>query len=142
MLNRVDIMGRLVRDPELRCTASGTSVASFSLAVESDYKTPNGEKVTEFYDVIAWRNTANFVCQHFTKGRMIVIAGRLKTDTWTDKTTGKDRKTIRIVAESVYFGDSKKDDGMTATQTATPYSSSVPQGFTEISGVEDDDLPF
>lgn len=142
MLNRVEIMGRLVRDAELRCTASGTPVASFSLAVESDYKTPNGEKVTDFYDVIAWRNTANFICQHFTKGRMIVVAGRLKTETWTDKNTGKGKKTIRIVAESVYFGDSKKDDGATATQTTTPYSSSAPQGFTEISGVEDDDLPF
>lgn len=141
MLNRVEIMGRLTSDPELRATGSGTFVTSFSIATDSDYKNPQGEKVTDFFDVIAWRNTAEFISKHFTKGRMIVIAGRLKTETWDDTSTGKKRKSTKIVAESVYFGDSKKDDGAAPGATYPP-ASSVPQGFTDITGVEDDDLPF
>lgn len=141
MLNKVEIMGRLTSDPELRATTSGTFVTSFSIATESDYKNPQNEKVTDFFDVIAWRNTAEFISKHFTKGRMIVIAGRLKTETWDDTSTGKKRKSTKIVAESVYFGDSKKDDGA-ATGATYPPASSVPQGFTNMTDVEDDDLPF
>lgn len=141
MLNRVEIMGRLTSDPELRATTSGTFVTSFSIATESDYKNPQGEKTTDFFDVIAWRNTAEFISKHFNKGRMIVVAGRLKTETWADTSTGKKRKSTKIVAESVYFGDSKRDDGSAPGATYSP-ASSVPQGFTDITGVEDDDLPF
>ncbi len=141
MLNKVEIMGRLTSDPELRATPSGTFVTSFSIATESDYKNPQNEKVTDFFDVIAWRNTAEFISKHFTKGRMIIIAGRLKTETWDDTSTGKKRKSTKIVAESVYFGDSKKDDG-TAPGATYPPASSVPQGFTNMTDVEDDDLPF
>ena len=141
MLNKVEIMGRLTSDPELRATTSGTFVTSFSIATESDYKNPQNEKVTDFFDVIAWRNTAEFISKHFTKGRMIVIAGRLKTETWDDTSTVKKRKSTKIVAESVYFGDSKKDDG-TAPGATYPPASSVPQGFTNMTDVEDDDLPF
>ena len=95
MLNKVEIMGRLTSDPELRATTSGTFVTSFSIATESDYKNPQNEKVTDFFDVIAWRNTAEFISKHFTKGRMIIIAGRLKTETWDDTSTGKKRKSTK-----------------------------------------------
>lgn len=141
MLNRVEIMGRLTSDPELRATGSGTFVTSFSIATESDYKNPQNEKVTDFFDVIAWRNTAEFISKHFTKGRMIVVAGRLKTETWTDN-TGKNRKSVKIIAESVYFGDSKKDDGSAPGTTYAPGAPVTQSGFTDITGVEDDDLPF
>ena len=142
MLNKVEIMGRLTADPELRATTSGTFVTSFSIATESDFKNPQGEKSTDFFDVIAWRNTAEFISKHFTKGRMIVVAGRLKTETWTDNQTGKNRKSTKIVAESVYFGDSKKDDGSVPDATYPGAAPAMPQGFTDITGVEDDDLPF
>lgn len=142
MLNKVEIMGRLTADPELRATTSGTFVTSFSIATESDFKNPQGEKSTDFFDVIAWRNTAEFISKHFTKGRMIVVAGRLKTETWTDNQTGKNRKSTKIVAESVYFGDSKKDDGSVPGATYPGAAPAMPQGFTDITGVEDDDLPF
>lgn len=141
MLNRVEIMGRLTANPELRMTNAGTPVASFTLAVESDYKAANGEKVTDFFDVIAWRKTAEFICQRFAKGRMMVVSGRLKAETWTDNNTGKTRKAVRVVAESVYFGDSKKEDGATQETPSQP-APYIPQGFTEVTGVEDDDLPF
>ena len=141
MLNRVEIMGRLTSDPELRATSSGTFVTSFSIATDSDYKNPQGEKVTDFFDVVAWRNTAEFISKHFSKGRMIIVAGRLKTETWDDTSTGKKRKSTKIVAESVYFGDSKKDDGAAPGATYPP-ASSVPQGFTNMTDIEDDDLPF
>lgn len=140
MLNRVEIMGRLTSDPELRATNSGTFVTSFSIANESDYKDPKGEKVTDFFDVIAWRNTAEFICKHFSKGRMIIVAGRLKTETWEDK-SGKNRKSTKVIAESVYFGDSKKDDSVTPGAYA-PGAPVTQTGFTDITGVEDDDLPF
>lgn len=142
MLNRVEIMGRLTSDPELRATNSGTFVTSFSIATDSDYKNPQGEKTTDFFDVIAWRNTAEFISKHFSKGRMIVVAGRLKTETWDDTSTGKKRKSTKIIAESVYFGDSKKDDGTAPGATYAPGAPVVQSGFTDISGVEEDDLPF
>ena len=81
MLNRIIIMGRLTKDPELRRTANGTAVTSFSVAVDRDFKSQNGEKETDFIDVVAWRNTAEFVCQYFSKGRMAVVEGRLQMST-------------------------------------------------------------
>ena len=83
-LNRIVLMGRLTRDPELRRTQSGTSVTSFSLAVDRDFKGQNGEKETDFIDIVAWRGTAEFVCNYFTKGRMAVVEGRLQIRDWTD----------------------------------------------------------
>lgn len=132
MLNRIIVMGRMTRDPELRRTNSGTAVASFSLAVDRDFKSQSGEKETDFIDVVAWRNTAEFVSKYFSKGRMAVVEGRLQIRDWTDK-EGNKRRTAEIVADSVYFGDSKRDGGDAAQ--------SEPQsGFSEI---EDDwDLPF
>lgn len=133
MLNRIIVMGRMTRDPELRRTNSGTAVASFTVAVDRDFKSQSGEKETDFIDVVAWRNTAEFVSKYFSKGRMAVVEGRLQLRDWTDK-EGNKRRTAEIVADSVYFGDSKKDN------ESAPAQSEPQGGFSEI---EDDwDLPF
>ena len=109
MLNKIFLMGRLTRDPELRRTQTGTPVASFSLAVDRDFKDKStGERSTDFIDVVAWRQTAEFVSRYFTKGRMAVVEGRLQIRDWTDKEGGK-RRTAEVIADNVYFGDSKRD---------------------------------
>jgi len=109
MLNHIVIMGRLTRDPELRRTGSGVAVASFTVAVDRDFgKNENGEKETDFIDCVAWRQTGEFVSKYFTKGRMAVVSGRLQIRPWTDK-DGNKRRTAEIVADNVYFGDSKRD---------------------------------
>ena len=129
MLNRICIGGRLTRDPELRHTQSGTSVASFTIACERDFKDKQtGEKATDFVDVVAWRSTAEFVSRFFTKGRMAVVEGRLQVRNWTDK-EGNKRRSAEILADSIYFGASKKDDGAESDENET---------------VDDDDpdLPF
>ena len=109
MLNHITIMGRLTRDPELRRTGSGIAVASFSLAVDRDFgKNENGERETDFIDCVAWRQTGEFVSKYFTKGRMAVVSGRLQIRSWTDK-DGNKRRTAEVVADNVYFGDSKRD---------------------------------
>ena len=132
MLNRIIVMGRMTRDPELRRTNSGTAVASFTVAVDRDFKSQSGEKETDFIDIVAWRNTAEFVSKYFSKGRMAVVEGRLQLRDWTDK-NGNKRRSAEIVADSVYFGDSKRDGGDTAQ--------SEPQsGFSEVE--DDGDLPF
>jgi len=111
MLNRIIIMGRLVRDPELRTTQSGIPVTSFTLAVDRDFKSrDNGEKSTDFIDVVAWRQTAEFVCKYFNKGRMAVAEGRLQIREWKDR-DGNSRRTAEVVADNVYFADSKRDSG-------------------------------
>ena len=109
MLNNIVIMGRLTRDPELRRTGSGTAVASFTLAVDRDFSgKDSGEKETDFIDCVAWRHTGEFVSKYFTKGRMAVVSGRLQIRPWTDK-EGNKRRSAEVIAESVYFGDSKKE---------------------------------
>ena len=135
-LNRVVIMGRLTRDPELRRTQTGTAVTSFSLAVDRDFKSrESGEKATDFIDVVAWRQTAEFVSRFFTKGRMAVVEGRLQMRDWTDK-DGNKRRAVEIIANSVYFADSKPQEGTAAYSPA-------PSSPGEFSEVEDDgDLPF
>ena len=105
-LNEINIMGRLTKDPELRRTGNGVAVASFTLAVDRDFKEKNGEKETDFIDCVAWRNTAEFVDEYFYKGRMAVVSGRLQIRSWADK-DGNKHKTAEVVAENVYFGDSK-----------------------------------
>ena len=110
MLNKIILMGRLTRDPELRRTQSGTAVTSFSIACDRDFKSPSGEKETDFIDVVAWRNTAEFVSKYFAKGRMAVVEGRLQIRDWTDREGGK-RRSAEVVADNVYFGDSKRDSG-------------------------------
>ena len=109
MLNHITIMGRLTRDPELRRTGSGIAVASFSLAVDRDYSPKDGgERETDFIDCVAWRQTGEFVSKYFTKGRMAVVSGRLQIRSWNDK-DGNKRRSAEVVADNVYFGDSKRD---------------------------------
>ena len=109
MLNHITIMGRLTRDPELRRTGSGIAVASFTVAVDRDFgKNENGEKETDFIDCVAWRNTAEFVSKYASKGRMVAVSGRLQIRPWTDK-DGNKRRTAEVVADNVYFGDSRRD---------------------------------
>ena len=135
MLNRIVLMGRLTRDPEMRHTGNGTAVASFSLAVDRDFKSQSGEKETDFIDIVAWRSTAEFVSKYFTKGRMAVVEGRLQLRDWTDKDGGK-RRSAEVVAEHVYFGDSKRSESDTAS--APPASGA----FREIPEDEEGELPF
>jgi len=146
MLNRIVIMGRLTRDPELRHTQTGTAVASFSLAVDRDFKSKEGgEKVTDFIDVVAWRQTGEFVSRYFTKGRMAVVEGRLQIRDWTDKEGGK-RRSAEVVADNVYFGESRKDNE-SGSYTPSPVSGGsyapppVNDQFSELDG-DDGDLPF
>ena len=109
MLNHITIMGRLTRDPELRRTGSGVAVTSFSLAVDRDFGgREGGERETDFIDCVAWRQTGEFVAKYFQKGRMAVVSGRLQIRPWTDK-DGNKRRTAEVVADNVYFGDSKRD---------------------------------
>lgn len=113
MLNHITIMGRLVRDPELRHTQSGTPVANFSLAVDRDFKGQDGRDA-DFIDCVAWRNTANFVERFFAKGRMAIVSGRLQIRAFTDK-QGNKRNVAEVVADNVYFGDSKREAAQTTT---------------------------
>lgn len=134
MLNKIFLMGRLTRDPELRRTQSGTAVAAFSLAVDRDFKDKTtGERSTDFIDVVAWRQTGEFVSRYFTKGRMAVVEGRLQIRDWTDK-EGNKRRSAEVVADSVYFGDSKREgDGQAFAPAKEPE-------FEELD--DDGDLPF
>ncbi len=110
MLNHIVIMGRLTRDPELRRTGSGIAVASFTLAVDRDFgKTETGERETDFIDIVAWRSSAEFVSKYFFKGRMAVVSGRLQIRNWIDK-EGNKRRSAEVVADNIYFGDSKRDN--------------------------------
>lgn len=148
MLNHIVLMGRLTRDPELRATNGGVSVTSFSIAVERDFgRGENGEKQTDFINIVAWRQTGEFVTKYFKKGSMIVVTGRLQIRDYTDK-DGNKRTTAEVVADNVYFGDSKRRDE--STGESTYFTSSVPtfdaskaetNGFSVMSDV-DGDLPF
>ena len=110
MLNHIVLMGRLTRDPELRRTGSGIAVTSFRLAVDRDFAPKDGgERETDWIDCVAWRQTGEFVSKYFTKGRMAVVSGRLQIRNWTDK-DGNKRSSAEVVADNVYFGDSKRDD--------------------------------
>ena len=107
MLNRIVVMGRLVRDPELRRTASGIAVCSFTVAVDRDYKDESGNTACDFLDVVAWRAGAEFVSKFFSKGRVIVVEGSLHVRDYMDK-NGNSRRAYEIQSENLYFGDSKK----------------------------------
>lgn len=144
MLNEIIIMGRLTRDPELRRTGSGVAVASFTLAVDDDFKPENGERKTNFIDCVAWRGTGEFVSKYFAKGRMAVVKGKLDIREWTDK-EGNKRRSAEVVAESVYFGDSKKEDS--GSYGNTTFGGTPPtyvQTGSDFAMIEDDDaqLPF
>lgn len=140
MLNKIFIMGRLTRDPELRTTNSGTSVASFSLAVDRNYKGADGEKETDFIDCVAWRSTAEFAAKYFTKGRMAVMEGRLQIRPWTDKEVNN-RRSAEVIVDNMYFGDSKRDGD---TGGARPASGPVNVSANDWQEVDEDegDLPF
>ena len=162
MLNHIVIMGRLARDPELRHTQTGTPVASFRLAVDRDFKDKNtGERATDWIDVVAWRSTGEFVSRYFTKGRMAVVEGRLQMRDWTDK-DGNRRTSAEVVADNVYFGDSRRDGdtggGYGREERSSGYSRDsygrapsapsadygIPSGSDQFSELADDDgdLPF
>ena len=146
MLNHIVIMGRLARDPELRRTQTGTPVASFRLAVERDFKDKaSGERITDWIDVTAWSYTAEFVSKYFTKGRMAVVSGRLQMRDWTDK-NGIKRTSSEIVADSVYWGDSRREgDGQSAAAQTPAYQDPVyqpKQDFIELPDDGSGNLPF
>ncbi len=140
MLNRIILMGRLTRDPELRRTQNGTAVTSFSIAVDRDFKNKDtGEKSTDFIDIVAWRQTAEFVCDYFSKGRMAVVEGRLQIRDWTDK-DGNKRRSAEVLADNIYFGDSKRDgDAVGGSYTGGQTAQSGE--FREIDE-DDGELPF
>lgn len=148
MLNHITIMGRLTRDPELRYTQSQIPVASFSLAVDRDFGSRDGgEKQTDFIDCVAWRQTAEFVSKYFTKGRMAVVSGRLQSRKWETK-EGDKRTSWEVVADNIYFGDSRRDSdsgersgmsrGYDSQKSASSYA---PSAFSELSD-DDGELPF
>ena len=157
MLNHITIMGRLTRDPELRRTGSGVAVASFTVAVDRDFGgRDGGEKETDFIDCVAWRQPGESVSKYFTKGRMIVVSGRLQIRNWTDK-DGNKRRTAEVVADNCYFGDSKRDGEGGSAYGGNSFSNaySAPAGFggyaapasnpaSDFAMLEDDDaqLPF
>ncbi len=151
MLNKIFIMGRLTRDPELRRTQNGTAVAGFALAVDRDYKNADGTKETDFIEVVEWRSSAEFVSKYFAKGRMAVVEGRLQIRDWQDK-DGNKRRNAEVVADNVYFGDSKKEGdssggsygGSSGGYKAAGKSVDVEPDTEDFVEVEDDDgdLPF
>ena len=150
MLNHITIMGRFVRDPELRRTGSGVAVASFTLAVDRDFKSGNsGEKEVDFIDCVAWRQAGEFVSKYFSRDRMAVVSGRLQIRSWNDK-DGNKRRTAEVVADNVYFADSKTESASTAPQASAPASYDAPAysapnyPASDFQMLEDDDaqLPF
>ena len=147
MLNKIFLQGRLVADPELRHTQSGIPVASSRIAVDRDYKNQNGEKETDFINIVAWRSTAEFVCRYFTKGRMMIVEGRLQIREYTDQ-NGNRRYATEVVASNIYFGDSKRNDdagtrkaGQTGNNDYSQPAGCESGGFDELTD-DDDELPF
>lgn len=142
MLNQIVIQGRLTRDPELRRTASGVAVASFTVAVDRDFADKNsGARETDFIDCVAWRQTGEFVSKYFARGRMAVVSGRLQIRSWTDK-DGNKRKTAEVVADNVYFGGDKKDESTGQTYSNGVGSYSAPAQNYAVLDDEDEKLPF
>ena len=138
MLNHITLMGRLTRDPELRRTGSGVAVASFTVAVDRDFGgRDGGEKKTDFIDCVAWRQTGEFISKYFTKGRMIVVDGRLEMRDWTDK-EGNKRRTAEVIVANAYFGDSKRD----TENSSAPATHAAPASDFAMLDDEDAQLPF
>ena len=147
MLNKVILMGRLTRDPELRATPSGVNVASFTLAVDRDFARQGEEKKTDFINIVAWRNTADFVSKYFTKGQLVAVSGRLQVRSWDDAQSGQKRYATDVVADEVFFAESKKSAGAApsdgnyqapAADNGNSYDTTSVAGFT----TADEDLPF
>jgi single-strand DNA-binding protein len=146
MLNHITIMGRLTKDPELRRTGIGIAVASFTVAVDRDFSGKDGgEKEVDFIDCVAWRQTGEFVSKYFTKGRMIVVSGRLQIRSWNDK-DGNKRRNAEVVADNCYFGDSKRENDNSGHTGFVPNSyaagSSAPASDFAMLDDEDAQLPF
>ena len=138
MLNHITAAGRLTKDPELRRTQNGVAVASFTIACDRDIKDASGNKQPDFIDCVAWRNTAEFVDKYFTRGRMVIVSGRLQTREWTDK-NGNKRRNAEILAESVYFGDSKRSGENTEKNETKEAAKTIDFNQVEI---DDDELPL
>ena len=140
-LNIIVLQGRLVRDPEMRTTQSGVAVASFTLAVDRDFGgRDGGEKQTDFIDCTAWRHTAEFVSKYFSKGRMAVVSGRLQIDNYTDN-DGNKRRSAKVIADNIYFGDSKKDGATSGQSDEAASFTPAPSDFVPVN-VDDGELPF
>ena len=141
MLNHITIMGRLTHNPEMRSTQSGVAVASFTLAVDRDFGgRDGGEKQTDFIDCTAWRHTAEFVSKYFSKGRMAVVSGRLQIDNYTDN-DGNKRRSAKVIADNIYFGDSKKDSAAGSQSDEAASFTPAPSGFVPVD-VDSGELPF
>lgn len=140
MLNTITICGRICNDLELKNTPNGTEVLSFTVACERDFKDKSGEKQTDFIDVVTFKNTASFVNQYFSKGRMAIVNGRLQTRTWEDK-NGNKRKAVEIVADNVYFADSKTDIQTNKKSNLDVFVENT-AAFTTVEDISGDDIPF
>lgn len=134
MLNKVVLIGRFVKDPELRATQGGTSVASFTLAVDRDYKGQDGEKQTDFINCVAWKQTAEFISHWFKKGNLVCVEGSIQTRSWKDN-DGNNRYATEVVVDRSHFVESKKEAAEQAEVETMPTESFAPLG-------QDDDLPF
>ena len=142
MLNNVTLMGRLGKDPELRHTQTGRAVASFSLAVDRDYKSQGSDqRETDWFDCVAWGPQAEFCQKYFSKGRTMILKGRLQVRSWTDQ-HGNKRRSTEVVAESIYFGDSKRDSGSGSYAPPGDSYNAPPGEFADLSEMDDNDLPF
>ena len=138
MLNHITAAGRLTKDPELRRTQNGVAVASFTIACDRDIKDASGNKQTDFIDCVAWRSTAEFIDKYLTRGRMVIVSGRLQMREWTDK-NGAKRKNAEILSENVYFADSKRAVENTEKNETKEAAQTVDFDQVEI---DDDELPF
>lgn len=147
MLNRVTIAGRMARDPELRRTNTGAAVASFTLAVDRNFKSQNGERLTDWIDCVVWKGTAEFVARYFRKGALAIVDGRLQVRDWTDL-DGNKRRSYEVIAETVHFGGSKRegDGGYQSPGYSTSGGYTAPQdpgdGYSDLSDDDDGELPF
>lgn len=136
MLNRVILMGRFTADPELKKTPNGVSVTAFTIAVQRNYQ----KEETDFINIVAWRQTADFVCRYFTKGQLIALEGAIQTRRYTDK-NGNNRTVFEVLAEHVYFAESKKDHGNFNQEQSGSFSIGDIEDYEEVS-TDEDDLPF
>ena len=141
MFNKTILMGRLTRDPELKTTPSGVSVCTFSIAVDRRYQTKGEEKKTDFFNIVAWRQTGEFVSRYFKKGNMILVEGELQTRQYTNK-DGVNVTVTEINAEQVSFTGEKARDGAQSGNNAAPAASQTAGGANDYAGVSDDDYPF
>ena len=141
MLNHIVLMGRLTRDPELRHTQSGLPVCTFSIACQRDFKSADGEMAVDYIDIVAWRSTAEFVNNYFTKGRMAVVDGRLQLRDWTDR-DGNNRRSAEVVASSVNFGDGRPQNQPAPAPAYAGVGAAPGQGWSDAGEPDDGDLPF